>query len=117
MTTFRLISLPLHGALEMFLGLALMVVPFLAGFDVAGTFIAIAVGALIVGLALGPVTSDTAALDVSAHHAYDLGLVLGLVGAALILSFAGDVAAGTVILAAAVAQLALALTTRYSLRR
>lgn len=116
MTTFRLISLPLHGALEMLLGLALLVVPFLAGFGLAGTVVCVAVGAVIVGLSLGPATTDTAGMDVATHHAYDLGLVVGLLGASAALSIAGDPLAGLVTLAAALVALALNLTTRYSLR-
>jgi hypothetical protein len=116
MTAFRLISLPVHGALELMLGLALMAAPFALGFGAAGTLTAVVVGALIVGLALGAAMADGGTIDVTAHHAYDLGLILGLLGAGVALAFGGDGAAAFAFLTAAAAQLALNVTTRYTAR-
>ena len=89
MTAFRLISLPFHGALELLLGVSTMAAPFVLGFGAAGTVVGLVVGALVVGLALG---------------------------AGLILSIAGDAVAGVFFAAASAAQIALNLTTRYSVR-
>ena len=116
MTVFRLISLPFHGALELAIGLATMVAPFALGFDAAATVIAVVVGALIVGLALGAAVSETGSIDIAAHYAYDLGLALGLVGAGVVVAVAGDGIAAVWFLSASAAQLALNLTTRYSAR-
>ena len=116
MTVFRLISLPLHGALELAIGLATMVAPFLLGFGAAGTLIAIVVGALVVGLALGAAVAESGTIDIAAHYAYDLGLALGLVGAGIALALSGDTPAAVWFLSASAAQLALNLTTRYSTR-
>lgn len=116
MTTFRLISLNIHGAIELLLGLTLILVPFAGGFGLAGSVTSVSVGALIVGLALSAAASDTVALDISAHYAYDVGLIVGLIGAAVVLSFSGDLTAGLAMLAGAAVALALNLTTRYSLR-
>src|SRR3954471_8080298 len=114
MTAFRLISLPFHGALELAIGLATMVAPFVLGFGAAGTVIAIPVGALIVGLALGAAVAETGTIDIAAHYAYDVGLALGLLGAGIALAIGADGRAAVVMLAAATLQLALNLTTRYS---
>lgn len=117
MTALRLVSLPLHSALELLAGLALMVAPFVLGASTAGMVAGVAVGALAVGLALqGLETSaDRSAVSVSAHHAADFGLALGMAGAALVLAFE-DVTASTIFGVAALAQLTLNLTTRYSQR-
>lgn len=117
MTAFRLIPLPLHGALELLVGLGLMVAPFVLGFETAGMVCGVAVGALVVGLALGPADATSGRFDVTAHFAYDLGLVLGLFGAGLALALGGDPVAGITFVAASAIALALNATTRYSARR
>ena len=116
MTVFRLFSLPLHGALELLIGLATMAAPFALGFGPAGTVVAVVVGALVVGLALSAAVAESGTVDIAAHYAYDLGLAIGLVGAGVVFAFAGDTAAAVWFLSASAAQLALNLTTRYSAR-
>ncbi len=116
MTALRQVSLPLHSALEMLLGMALMVLPFVLGASPAGMVAGVVVGALVVGLALQAIDAGgRAPLPVSAHHAADYGLVLGMAGGALVLGIDDQIAA-TVFGAAAMAQLALTLTTRYTQR-
>jgi len=116
MTALRLVPLPIHSALEMMLGMALMAVPFVIGASVAGIVAGVVVGALVVGLALqGLDAGGRPALPVSAHHAADYGLALGMAGGALVLTI-DDPAVATVFGVAAVAQLTLNLTTRYSQR-
>jgi SPW repeat len=117
MTAFRLISLPAHGAVELLVGLALMASPFVLGFTPAATLVAVLAGAVIAGLALGAAVADTGTIDIAAHYTYDLGLSVGLLGAALVFALDGDGPAGGALLGAGVAQLALNLTTRYSARR
>ena len=111
MTALRSISLPVHGVLELLFGLALLAAPFLLGFAPAGTILAVGIGVLLVGLALGAGDS----LPVSAHHSFDQALVLTLAVAALALAYADDrTAAPAVLMTAAALQLALTLSTRYS---
>jgi len=117
MTAFRLFSLPVHGALELTIGLATMVAPFVLAFGAAATVVAVVVGALLVGLALSAALADTQPIDISAHYAYDLGIALGLLGAGAVLAAGGDKPAGVWFLSASAAQLALTITTRYSARR
>lgn len=117
MTAVRLIPLPIHGALEFATGLFLLVAPFLFGFGPPAAIVSVVVGVLVVGLALGAATAEPrSGLPIATHYAFDYGLAFGLLGAATLLAAAGDTVAGVVLLATALAQLALNLTTRYSLR-
>jgi hypothetical protein len=117
MTAFRLISFGVHGALELVIGLALIVAPFALGFGPAATVAGVAIGALIVGLALGAATLEIDRGSVAGHHAYDWGAVIGIAAAAVVLAAVGESAAGVTFAVAGIAMTALALTTRYSLAR
>ena len=113
MTALRLLPLPIHSALEMLVGLALIVAPFALGLSTPALVAGVFIGALVAGLGLQTMDPDTS--SVSAHHAADLGVALGLTGAAIV--FIGvDAPAAVLFGAAAAAQLALNLTTRYTAR-
>ncbi|HYV15375.1 MAG TPA: hypothetical protein VE972_05105 [Conexibacter sp.] len=114
MTALRPISLPLHGALELLLGLLALVTPFALGFTPAGTVVAVLIGVCAIGLALD--ATQPAPHAISAHHAFDYGLALGAVLVALPLALAGDAAAALVLAALGLIQLALNASTRYSAR-
>jgi len=112
MTALRPIPLPLHGALELLIGLLALAAPFALGFSPAGAVVAVVAGACAVGLALdAPQTAR-----VAAHHAFDYGLAFGLVAVALPLALAGDATAALTVAALGLAQLALNAVTRYSAR-
>ena len=113
MTALRLISLPAHGALELLGGFALMASPFVFGFGPAGVVTAVLLGALLVGLALSTASPDGDTLSVAAHHSFDYGIAIGLLGGALVLALADDRPAAIALLAASVAQFALNISTRY----
>ena len=114
MTAFRLISLPAHGAIELLAGLLTMAAPFVLGFGPAGIVVAVALGALIVGLALATASTEQGSMPISAHFAFDRGLVIGLMGAGVALGLAGDAAAALFFAAVGAALLLLSLSTRYS---
>jgi hypothetical protein len=116
MTALRLISLHTHAALEMAGGFVLMAAPFLLGFSAAGLVVSVVLGALIVGLALSAVPVEGRTVPISAHFAYDRGIAVGLLGGALVLGLAGDIAASAFLAAVALAQALLNVTTRYSAR-
>ena len=118
MTAYRLIPLPLHGAFQLALGLATMASPFALGFGPAATLVAVVVGAVLTGVALASVTDEQGhiAVHVSTLHAADYGIAIGLFGAAAIVAADGDRIAGVAFAVLASLQLALNLTTRYSLR-
>jgi hypothetical protein len=114
MTAFRLVPLHLHGALELLIGLGLMGAPFALGLSSAAIVAGLAVGSIVVGLALRAAAADD--LDVSAHYAFDVALVFGLLLGAFVLLLSGDGAGALVFAAAALVALALNMTTRYSAR-
>ena len=115
MTAFRLISLPMHAAVEITCGLALMVAPFLLGFGAGPAVVSLGLGALLVGLALAAAT-EPAGLRVATHWAFDQATAIALLGAALTLAIADERTAAATLGAAGVVQLVLHLTTRYSAR-
>jgi hypothetical protein len=105
----RSISLSLHSALELLGGLALLVGPFLLGAGPAGLVAGVALGALVVGMALaGP-----DALPLSAHQSFDLMLVAALAGGGFGLAVSGDLAGGFVLAVVGALQLALVWLTRW----
>jgi hypothetical protein len=113
MTALRPISLPLHGAFELPIGVLALVAPFALGFGLAGTVISLLIGVCIVGLALDAAQQPA---QVSAHQAFDYGIAFAAVLVAVPLALVGDVAAALFLGAAGVAQLALYAGTRYSAR-
>ena len=113
MTALRLLPLPMHSALELLIGLALISAPFALGLSTPALVAGVIVGALVAGLALQAVEPERT--SVSAHHAADYGVALGMAGAAIVLSTV-DGSAGVLFGVAALAQLTLNLTTRYTAR-
>jgi hypothetical protein len=106
----RTISLPIHAALELVLGLALLAGSFAFGLEPAGLVAAFSLGVVIVGLALvGP---DS--LPVSAHQSFDLALVAALGGGGLGLAASGDLAAGLLLSVIGGLQLGLLTLTRWT---
>ena len=113
MTAFRAISLSAHGAVEIALGLATMVAPFVLGFGTAGGIAALLIGLVIVGSAL--TTVDMRSINVGAHYALDHVMAPAILLAALGLGIlAGDRHATAYLAAVAVVQLGLNATTRYT---
>jgi hypothetical protein len=117
-TALRLIPLPIHAALQLVIGLTTMAAPFLVGFGLPAAVVAVAIGALITGVALAGTVDErgSSAVPVSALHAFDYGVAIGLVGAAAVFGLAGDAPATLTLTIVGAAQLLLNLTTRYSLR-
>ncbi len=105
----RSISLPLHSALELLGGLALLAGPFLLGATPAGLVAAVSLGVLLVGMAL----AGTDTLPISAHQSFDLMLVAAMAGGGLGLALSGDVAGGLVLAVVGALQLTLVSMTRW----
>lgn len=116
MTALRLISLPLHSAVELAVGLALIAAGFGLAATPAGLVLGVSVGALIVGLALAGAARDPGTHSLAAHLAYDRLLALGALTAAVALATTADRAAAVALIAAALVQLGLSVTTRYTAR-
>jgi hypothetical protein len=117
-TALRLIPLPIHAALELVIGMFTMAAPFLLGFGLPAAVVAVAIGALITGVALAGTVDErgSSAVPVSALYAFDYGIAIGLVGAGAVLGLAGDPRAALTLTIIGGAQLLLNVTTRYSLR-
>jgi hypothetical protein len=113
MDVTRSISLPIHAALELALGLALLAGPFVFGLDPAGLVAACSLGVLLVGLALAGVGGPTS-LPVSTHQAFDLALVAALAGGGVGLGLSGDPAAGLLLAGVGGLQLTLLTLTRWA---
>ena len=107
------ISLPLHGAFELLLGMLALVAPFALGFTLPGAVLSILIGVCAVGLALDAAEQPA---RVSAHQAFDYGIAFAAVLVAVPLAIAGDAAAALFLGALGLAQLALDAGTRYSTR-
>ncbi len=105
----------LHAALELVTAIALILVPFAIGLSLNATITAAVVGLVLFGLAVsGTATEGRGTLPLSAHAAYDAGVALVLIGAAIVFGVIGEAPALAFLLAAGVAQLTLNGFTRYS---
>jgi hypothetical protein len=105
----RSISLPLHSALELLGGLALLAGPFLLGAAPAGLVAGVSLGVLLVGIALAGPDS----LPISAHQSFDLMLVAALAGGGLGLAISGDLVGGFLLAVVGALQLTLVSLTRW----
>lgn len=113
MTVLRPISLPLHGAFELPIGVLALVAPFALGFGLAGMVLSVLIGTCVVGLALDAAQQPA---RVAAHQAFDCGIAFAAVLVAIPLALAGDARAAVFLGAAGLAQLGLYAVTRYSAR-
>ena len=115
MSLSRAIPLTVHGAIEIVAAPALIVAPFLLGFGQTAGAVSIALGALLMGLALATHT-DRRTLPLSAHAGFDyaigfLALVTGLAA-----GIGGDLLATAFLAGFGAAHLALTASTRFSVR-
>ena len=110
----RAIPLSIHGALEMIAAPAIMVAPFLLGFGAAATVITVALGALLLGLAL-QVEGPQRSVPLSAHAGFDYALALAAPLAGLAIGLiAGEWAAGVFLVGIGAALVALTASTRFT---
>ena len=115
MTTIRLISPALRSGLLMSAGTALIAIPFLVGLGAAAIVTGVAVGAVMVALALaGTEAGGRGTLPVSAQAVYDRGIALGLLLVGVIFGIAGETGAALVFASTGAAALIVATITRYS---
>jgi hypothetical protein len=117
MTVLRLIPLALRSGLLMLAGTALIAAPFALGLGAAALVTAVAIGGVMVALALaGTDTSGRGTLPVSAHAVYDRGIALGLLLTAAVFGFANETEAALMFGIAGVAALIVTTITIYSAR-
>jgi hypothetical protein len=115
MTTWRLISIALRSGLLMAAGTGLIAVPFALGLGPAALVTGIALGGIMVALALaGTDASGRGTLPVSAQAVYDRGIALGLLLVAIAFGVTDEVEAALTFGVAGLAALVVASITRYS---
>ncbi len=115
MTVARLISPALRSGLLMSAGTALIGLPFAFGLGAAAIVTGLAIGVVIVALALaGTESSGRGTLPVSAQAVYDRGIGFGLLAVAVLFGVSGDLAAALLFATAGVAALIVTAITRYS---
>ena len=116
-TSIRLIPLALRSGLLMFVGTGLIVIPLIIGLGPAPVATGIAIGAVVVALALaGTETSGRGTLPVAAQAVYDRGVALGLLAVALVFAIDGEPLAALVFGITGLAALVVTSITRYSAR-
>jgi hypothetical protein len=104
------ISLSTHGAAELLLGLALVVLPFVLGLAPAVLVATMVAGALLAGVGL---SSTVDALAPRAHRELDMFLAAACVVLAIAVALAGGGAGAALLAAAAAAEMALIAGTRW----
>jgi hypothetical protein len=115
MTLARLISPALRSGLLMAAGTALIGLPLALGLDAAAIVTGLAIGVMIVALALaGTAPSGRGTLPVSAQAVYDRGIGIGLLAVGVIFGLAGETGAGILFATAGLGALIVTSITRYS---
>lgn len=116
MRLFKSIPIGVHSALEVLAAPLLLVAPFLLGFGPLAGAVSIALGALLIGLAVSIYGGDGQAASVSlaAHAGLDHVLAGVTIAVGLGLLITGHLAAAIFMVGFGLAHLALSASTRYS---
>jgi hypothetical protein len=116
MTAFRAIPLSVHGVLEVLAAPILFVAPFALGFTAAAGAISIAIGVLLLGLALSLYSEgDRGSLPLSAHAGFDYILAATLILAGILVGITTHDQAATIFMVGfGSAHLALTTSTRFT---
>jgi hypothetical protein len=115
MTLFRAIPLSIHGAVEILAAPALIAAPFLLGFGQGAGAVSMALGAMLMGLALST-HGEQRSIPLSAHAGFDyvIGALAAIAGLAV--GIGGDLVAAVFLAGFGTAHLALTASTRFSVR-
>ena len=108
----RNLSLETHGAVEVLAGLTTLLAPVVLGFAPAGLILSVALGTLLVGMAL-TLTGSRGSIIVW-HRDFDSLFLIATAVAALALALAGEWSASIFFAALVAVQSALHLGTRYA---
>jgi hypothetical protein len=118
MTVIRLLHPSVKSAIEIAAGLGLIVLPSVLGLSAAAIVAGVAIGAIVFALGVaGTAMEGRGTLPLSAQAVYDRGLALGLFASAVLFGLADQSSAAGLFAAAALLQLTLTVTTRYSAAR
>jgi hypothetical protein len=115
MTLFRAIPIHVHAALEVAAAPLLIAAPFLLGFGVVAGAVSIALGILLIGLAVSVYgDADRGNLPLSAHAGLDYTLAIVTIAAGVVSGIAGDYVATVFLVGFGSAHMALIASTRFS---
>ena len=116
MSPLRAIPLSLHGVIEIVAAPVLIVAPFLLGFGQAAGAVSLALGTMLMGLALSTY-SDKRTIPLSAHAGFDYVIGALSVLAGLLIGIAGGEPLATAFLVGfGAAHLAMTASTRFTVR-
>ena len=114
--TSRAIPLSAHSALEIVGAPLLMAAPFFLGFGHAAGAITVALGAVLMGLAISS-TGEQRTIPLSAHASFDYAIAVLTIVTGLMVGIAGGEPLATAFLVGfGAAHLALTASTRFSVR-
>jgi hypothetical protein len=117
MTLTRGIPISLYSAIEVIAAPAIMVAPFALGFGPAATAIAVAIGAIVLTLAL-QVESPRRAVPLSAHAELRYLVAFAAMAAGLVIAVViGSWAESVFLVGIGAAQVALTASTRFTVAR
>ena len=116
MKVFKAIPIGVHGALEVLAAPLLMVAPFVLGFGPLAGALSIALGILLIGLAVSIYggEGDRGTVPLAAHAGLDQVLAAVTIGVGIALLLTGTATAGIFMVGFGSAHLALSASTRYS---
>jgi hypothetical protein len=116
MTAFRAVPLHVHGALEVLAAPLLLAAPFALGFTAPAGIVSIAIGVLLLGLALSIYAEgERGSLPLTAHAGFDYLLAGALITAGIAVGFVTDDPTATIFMVGfGSAHLALTTSTRFS---
>jgi hypothetical protein len=115
MSGTRALTLSAHAAIETVAAPAIMAAPFLLGFGQAASALALAIGAMLLGLALQTV-SPGRTISLSSHAAFDYVLAaLAIVGGLVIGLGGGEWDSASFLVGIGVALVALTASTRFTI--
>ena len=116
MSLFRAIPLALHGVIEIVAAPVLIVAPFVLGFGYAAGAASIALGVLLMGLALST-HGDVRTIPLSAHAGFDYVIAALAIAVGCLLALGSAPVVATVFLVGfGAAHMALTASTRFSVR-
>ena len=115
MTLFRAIPLNVHAALEVAAAPLLIVAPFALGFGYLVGAVSIALGILLIGLAVSVYgDAERGNLPLNAHAGLDYTLAIVTIAAGVVSGIAGDYVATVFLVGFGSAHMALIASTRFS---
>jgi hypothetical protein len=115
MTPFRAIPLSVHGVIEILAAPALIAAPFLLGFSQGAGAISMALGVVLMGLALST-HGEQRSIPLSTHAGFDYAIGALAAIAGLAVGIGGDALAAVFLVGFGTAHMALTASTRFSVR-